>query len=405
MMNILLINHNAGSIKHGMELRSYYFAREWVKAGHSVAIVAASFVHYRNLNVKCQKLQEEYVDKIRYVWLPVPEYHDNGSERIANMQRFIEELKKYQNELISFEPDIVICSSIYPTASYVCYEIAQQASAKFIADIHDIWEILSMDLEDKAAFNEEMNKAEQFRCSHASKIITALPNLKEYLKLYNLDDKRIWYVPNGVNLDEYKEFVGLDANISNRLQMWKMEGVFLIGYAGAIDEEKALDVLIAAAKKLKDQPVQFVLLGKGQEKKNLQALVEKYKLHNVSFFDAVPKNMVYAFLKAMDCLYAGWKENNIYRFGMSNNKICEYMFSSKPIIHSVTADNDLVKQTSCGISVPAEDSMAVVGAVKEMMALTVNERSAMGQRGRDYVTRQLNYRALAEWYLQICRVM
>ena len=33
-MNILLINHYAGSPEMGMEFRPYYFAREWVKAGH-----------------------------------------------------------------------------------------------------------------------------------------------------------------------------------------------------------------------------------------------------------------------------------------------------------------------------------------------------------------------------------
>lgn len=31
-MNILVINHNAGSIIHGMELRTYAFAREWTKS-------------------------------------------------------------------------------------------------------------------------------------------------------------------------------------------------------------------------------------------------------------------------------------------------------------------------------------------------------------------------------------
>lgn len=50
-MNILVINHNAGSIEHGMEFRPYAFAREWIKSGHKVTIVAASFSHYRQKNV------------------------------------------------------------------------------------------------------------------------------------------------------------------------------------------------------------------------------------------------------------------------------------------------------------------------------------------------------------------
>ena len=42
-MNILLINHYAGSPQHGMEYRPYYLAREWVRAGHTVQIVATAY--------------------------------------------------------------------------------------------------------------------------------------------------------------------------------------------------------------------------------------------------------------------------------------------------------------------------------------------------------------------------
>lgn len=46
-MNILLINHYAGSPALGMEYRPYYLAREWVRAGHRVQILAADFSHVR----------------------------------------------------------------------------------------------------------------------------------------------------------------------------------------------------------------------------------------------------------------------------------------------------------------------------------------------------------------------
>ena len=48
-MNILLINHYAGSPRHGMEYRPYYLAREWVRLGHQVQIVAASWSHVRSV--------------------------------------------------------------------------------------------------------------------------------------------------------------------------------------------------------------------------------------------------------------------------------------------------------------------------------------------------------------------
>ena len=46
-MNILLINHYAGTPALGMEYRPYYLAREWVRLGHRVTIIAAAYSHYR----------------------------------------------------------------------------------------------------------------------------------------------------------------------------------------------------------------------------------------------------------------------------------------------------------------------------------------------------------------------
>ncbi|MEG1052861.1 MAG: glycosyltransferase WbuB, partial [Janthinobacterium sp.] len=44
-MNILLINHYAGSPHHGMEYRVYYLAREWVRLGHKVQVLASAQSH------------------------------------------------------------------------------------------------------------------------------------------------------------------------------------------------------------------------------------------------------------------------------------------------------------------------------------------------------------------------
>ena len=49
-MNILYIDHYAGSMSMGMEFRPYYFAREWQKMGHRVRIISANFSHLRKTN-------------------------------------------------------------------------------------------------------------------------------------------------------------------------------------------------------------------------------------------------------------------------------------------------------------------------------------------------------------------
>lgn len=62
-MNILLINHYAGSPDLGMEFRPYYMAKEWQKAGHHVRIVGGSFSHLRKKQ-PCE--YREIVDNVEY---------------------------------------------------------------------------------------------------------------------------------------------------------------------------------------------------------------------------------------------------------------------------------------------------------------------------------------------------
>ena len=61
-MKIIQISHYAGSLQHGMMLRPYYISREFVKMGHEVVIVAASFSHLRQKNPDvCCDIQEEII--------------------------------------------------------------------------------------------------------------------------------------------------------------------------------------------------------------------------------------------------------------------------------------------------------------------------------------------------------
>ncbi len=74
-MNILYINHYAGSPEMGMEFRPYYLAKEWIKMGNNVRIVAADFSHLRIRNpIVDTDFQEEVIDGITYNWVKTGSY-------------------------------------------------------------------------------------------------------------------------------------------------------------------------------------------------------------------------------------------------------------------------------------------------------------------------------------------
>ena len=160
-MNILLINHYAGSPDLGMEFRPYYMAKEWQKAGHHVRIVGGSFSHLRKKQ-PCE--YREIVDNVEYCWIPVNRYKGNGVGRIFSMFLFVFKLYHYFVEYLrNFEPDIVIASSTYPLDIYPAYKIAKHYHAKLIYEVHDLWPLSPMELggySKKHPFIQIMQKAE-----------------------------------------------------------------------------------------------------------------------------------------------------------------------------------------------------------------------------------------------------
>ena len=101
----------------------------------------------------------------------------------------------------------------------------------------------------------------------------------------------------------------------------------------------------------------------------------------MAFLPPVPKAAIPALLAAMDALYLGWGGTPIYRFGISPNKLMDYMMAGKPVIHAVAAANDPVAESGCGKSLRPR-TVAPGPADRATWMHAPEEREAMGQRGK-----------------------
>ena len=75
------------------------------------------------------------------------------------------------------------------------------------------------------------------------------------------------------------------------------------------------------------------------------------------------------------------------------------MLAKKPIIHSVSAGNDLVNDAGCGVSVAAEDVNAIVAVIKELSQMSESDLNKFGNNGYDYVLANHDYKILANKFL------
>lgn len=402
-MHILILNHYAGSPSYGMEFRPYYLAQEWIKLGHQVTIVAANNSHIRRINPEPKgNIWEENVDGIRYIWLKSRPYAGNGVGRMLNMLDYIRGLYKNMKGLAALKPDVVIASSTYPLDNYPAYKLSKKTGAQFIYEVHDLWPLSPQKLGGYSKWHPfivVMQAAENFAYKHVDKVVSILPCAEEHMKEHGLADGKFYHVPNGVYLPEVQNAEPLSEEFVNQLPKDKK----IIGYCGTLGRANALHNLVEVARMVKDSnpDLFFAIVGKGPEKDNLNALITKYGLDNIRIYDAIPKPQVQSFLQLSSIIIIIiWSDSDLYKYGISPNKIFDYMYAGKPILQSVIAGNDIPKEAKCGVTCTTDPNEIAETLIK-MLNMSEDEFKDMGKNGRDYVKANYSYDVLAKKFIEV----
>jgi len=382
-MNILYLNHYAGTPSLGMEYRLYYLAREWVRAGHRVTVVAANFSHVR---ARQPQAGQEELDGITYHWLPTPTYQGNGLGRVKNIWSFLRQLWQRAPALVAAcQPDVVIASSTYPMDIWVARRIARLAGARLVYEVHDLWPASPMELSGMPWWHPFIllcQKAENDAYRDADRVVSMLPNVAGHMAAHGLDLHKLSIVPNGISPEEWGgPAEALPDALAAHLQSLRAAQRVVVGYAGSHGVPNALDVLLDAATLLQHENMAFVLVGDGHEKARLAQRIQ-------------------AGLQQLDIAYIGWKRVALYRFGIAPNKLMDYMMAGCAVLHSVEAGNDPVADAGCGLTVAPESAAAVAQGLQRLASATPDQRQQMGERGKAYVLTHHTYPVLARRFIE-----
>ena len=401
-MKLLYLNHYAGSPALGMEYRPYYLAREWVRAGHAVQILAADYSHVRT---RQPVPGDETVDGVRYRWYATPRYQGNGLGRLRNIASFLRAVWADTPRLVAaLRPDVVIASSTYPMDIWVARRLARRAGAKLVYEVHDLWPLSPIELSGMSPWHPFAllcQAAEDAAYRDADVVVSMLPKVQQHMAARGLDLRKLHVVPNGIDLDEWQgEPAPLRDDVAQVLAAVRAAGCTVVGYAGSMGLPNALDTLLDAAALMRDEPLHFVLVGSGHEQPRLERRVAEQALHRVHFLPPIPKAQVPSFLGGVDIAYIGWQRVPIYRFGIAPNKLMDYMMARCAVLHSVQAGNDPVAEAGAGLTVAPESPGAVADGLRTLAALAPGQRRAMGERGRAFVLAHHTYPVLAQRFLE-----
>jgi glycosyltransferase involved in cell wall biosynthesis len=399
---VWFFNDYAGSKYHGMEFRNYYVARELVKLGHKVTIVSASYMHlFKQLpKTEGKKYTFEKIDGIEYIWVDVPHYTvSTDKKRVWKWFVFVKKLYELPVKKMD-RPDYVVASPMAPFLIKPAHHFAKKFDAKLIYEVKDIWPLSLMEL---GGYSKNhpliwlMQKFSNYGYRNAERTFSVLANAHEYMKAFGLKEERFKYIPNGVSLEEMQKVEPLSKEIKEKLP----QGKFIVGYTGTIGIANGMEVLIDTALRLKEHSnIHFVIVGDGKYKEQLVKKCKEFGLKNVTFIDPIVKDEVQSMLQEFDVCFIGWHNKKVYEYGISANKLFDYMYAAKPIVHAFSGKGDLVAMAECGVTVEAQNDEEIAEGVLTLYGMSSQERKELGKRGKEYVLEHHTYENIAKEFMK-----
>lgn len=383
-MNIWIFNHYAITPNLPGGTRHFDFGKELVRRGHEVTIFASSF-HYSLLKETKEYIDKPYLiedyDGVKFVWIKTFPYSKNDWKRVINMLSYSIMVYRIGKFINVEKPDIIIGSSVHLFAVFTAYLLSKYYKVPFIMEVRDLWPqtLIDMGVSKWHPFVIILGILEKFLYKKAIKIITLLPKAHEYIESLSVSREKIVWIPNGVDLERFNNTKGMKLEEGKR--------GFLVGYTGAIGKANNLDVAVEAAEILKEKfpEIKFIFVGEGPEKERLLDIVRKKRLDNVEFVSTIPKYRIFTTIQNMDVLFFHLADSPVFKYGLSSNKLFDYLASEKPIIFSSNSANNPIEEAKAGVTVPPDNPEVLAEAIISLYNMPEEERRKMGENGRKYV--------------------
>lgn len=397
---IWYISKYATPLKYGFGSRHFYLAREFNKLGHHAVMISSDSNHLADIPEFENVYTREVIDGVETWWIKTIRY--KGANSFRRMLSWIDfELKLLLMPVKKLpKPDVIICSSLSLFTILNGYIFKKRFKCKLIFEVRDIWPLTIIEeggFNPKNPFVMFLAWVEKFGYRNADIIVGTMPNLSEHVQTVCGKKLNCHCVPFGYDPALYDEQEPLPEGYEER---YIPKNKFIVGYAGSIGLTNALDTIMECAVAMKDdERFHFLLLGDGD-------MLDDYKaktagLKNISFVPKVKKTQVQMLLRHCHVLYFSVHDSRVWRYGLSLNKLIDYMLAAKPIIASYSGYPSMVNEAHCGTFVPAKDVSALIKAIREYEQMSKDKLEEIGKRGRKWLLKNRPYERVA---LEYCKL-
>jgi hypothetical protein len=402
-MRILFFSHYFHPEGNAPASRTYENCKRWVHAGHDITVITCTpnvpdgvvYDGYRN-----HFRHREMVDGVEVirVWT----YIAANKGILRRIMNYI----SYMFNAVFFglfikRPDVIIATSPQFFCGWAGLIISKLRRIPFILEIRDIWpeSIQAVGAMKRGMLMRILEWMELKMYASAKHIVTVGEGYRQRLLDKNVPDKKISIVMNGVDRESFKP----RSKDSGLIDKYALQNKFVCSYIGTIGMACALDVVLHAAKILKQNnrnDIVFLLVGDGAIREELDTEAQRQELKNVVFTGRQDKNLMPSFLSITDVCLVHLKKTHLFASVMPS-KIFEAGGTAKPVVMGVKGyAAEIVEAAKMGLFMEPENEYDLVNALVKL-ADDQSLVETLGNNGYEYIVEHFDRDKLAMEYLSL----
>lgn len=359
--NIWILNHYAGNMFFDQGGRHYSFAKYLKRFGDEPVIFCCNAVHNgEGLFFQDDSLWHEHIAEgiqVPFVFVKGRPYSGNGLGRVLNMVDFYRNVKVAAKEYAkkNGKPDIILASSVHPLTLVAGIQLARYFHVKCICEVRDLWPETFIAHGLLSKYNPLvviLRTLEKWIYQKADSLVFTMEGGYDYIKERgwgkDIPPSKVHFINNGVDLEIFDSnktsyFID-DKDLQN-------DDIFKVIYTGSIRLTNNVGRLLDTAKCVKNPSIRFLIWGKGDELSSLKERAKEENISNVFFKGYIEKKYVPYIVSHANLNVVHYSFSPVLRFGISLNKMFDYMAAAKPILVDFPCKYNPALQVGSGIGI------------------------------------------------------
>lgn len=400
---IWIINQYASHLTE----RHRNLAENFARRGCRTVVFTSSYHHGSHTYLFDEAVHiEEPSDGVVYVYLHAgPEYGSNGGKRMLNMLDFCRRFRAVFPEVAETYgvPDFVIGSSAPPFMWELAHTAAKRFGAKMAAEFRDIWPLSLVEVQGVSPSHPLVRffgAMEKRAYQRADAIVGTMPHADRHVcDELGFPREKFHWMPNGLNLEKADRALTDPENaLPPELDAFLREHRCAI-YVGSIVKSESVDYIIESFRRVQDETLSLAVVGDGNLVPMVEERIRADGSGRIRHFPAIKKEQIPLALQRAVCCLAAVPDYPIYRFGLSMNKLSDYLYSGTPVVFACDAENIVSEAGGFVVPFGNEDDMA--HAIESAAALPPERRAELAASGRAIIRRDYDYRVIADRYLDM----